>query len=581
MFLATSFAAIAMNTEKGADAAEQNGLGAGTPSYGWYGTGIATNFTITNADELAGFANIVNGTTGGDPAKSDFFGKTVTLANNIDLSTYNKASGFNSGNGWVPIGISDSNCFRGTFDGNGKKITGLETEGLVYVGLFGALHGAVKNLGVEGADVKGTTCVGIIAGRVVTGNGITNCYTTGAVAGGMFVGGIAGTLDGGNATGCYSAANVTVTDTGYAGGIAGDLSSYSRITDCYSTGVISGTASVGGIAGECRGPISNCYSTGEVKGTGNNVGGIAGIITSTGDTHDCAALNSKVEGNTHVGRVAGKVDAGGTCVSNKAFGGMNVVRPGGMGDGNDGSAVTATEIWVDSRIGLFTSTPWPLSTPPGGKMPGIGELWDTPAHLLPAALYTITVSNGGNGTGSADFATSPAGIQITLSATPDSGYRFKQWNVISGSVTIVDNKFTMPASNVEVRAVFELTPIHAVTFGVTGGNGTLTAKVGTTTLTSPANVADGSDVVFTATPDAGYRIKAWYRDGILEAGVGTDNPVTLPNIAGAVNFTVEFELIPVTPDPDGGGLPIMLIAGVIAAVAIIGFAVYWFVIRKK
>ena len=70
--------------------------------------------------------------------------------------------------------------------------------------------------------------------------------------------------------------------------------------------------------------------------------------------------------------------------------------------------------------------------------------------------YTVTVSNDGNGTGTASPSTAAAGTEITLTATPnDGGYHFKEWQVISGGVTIVDNKFTMPEGNVDVKAIFE------------------------------------------------------------------------------------------------------------------------------
>ena len=69
--------------------------------------------------------------------------------------------------------------------------------------------------------------------------------------------------------------------------------------------------------------------------------------------------------------------------------------------------------------------------------------------------YTITCSNDGNGTASANATSATAGTEITLTATPNGGYAFKEWQVVSGSVTITNNKFTMPASNVEVKAVFE------------------------------------------------------------------------------------------------------------------------------
>ncbi len=38
---------------------------------------------------------------------------------------------------------------------------------------------------------------------------------------------------------------------------------------------------------------------------------------------------------------------------------------------------------------------------------------------------------------------------------PNEGYHFKKWQVISGGVTIKDDKFIMPDSNVEVKAIFE------------------------------------------------------------------------------------------------------------------------------
>ena len=71
------------------------------------------------------------------------------------------------------------------------------------------------------------------------------------------------------------------------------------------------------------------------------------------------------------------------------------------------------------------------------------------------AEYTITVTSGGNGTASTSHAKAVAGTEITLTATPNTGYHFKEWEVMSGGVTIKDDKFLMPGSNVEVKAIFE------------------------------------------------------------------------------------------------------------------------------
>lgn len=69
--------------------------------------------------------------------------------------------------------------------------------------------------------------------------------------------------------------------------------------------------------------------------------------------------------------------------------------------------------------------------------------------------YAVTVTTDGNGTASADLAAAAAGTNISLNATPNTGYHFKEWQVVSGGVTIENDKFTMPDGNVEIKAIFE------------------------------------------------------------------------------------------------------------------------------
>ena len=71
------------------------------------------------------------------------------------------------------------------------------------------------------------------------------------------------------------------------------------------------------------------------------------------------------------------------------------------------------------------------------------------------AVYTVTVENDGNGSASAAPVSATMGEKITLTSTPNSGYRFKEWQIVSGDVTISGDVFTMPAGNVVVKAVFE------------------------------------------------------------------------------------------------------------------------------
>ena len=69
--------------------------------------------------------------------------------------------------------------------------------------------------------------------------------------------------------------------------------------------------------------------------------------------------------------------------------------------------------------------------------------------------YTVTIADDGNGTATATPAAAEEGMEVTLSAEPKTGYHFKEWQVVSGSVTIVNNKFIMPSGEVKIRAIFE------------------------------------------------------------------------------------------------------------------------------
>ena len=70
-------------------------------------------------------------------------------------------------------------------------------------------------------------------------------------------------------------------------------------------------------------------------------------------------------------------------------------------------------------------------------------------------VYNVTVENDGNGFAYAAPVSATMGEKITLTSTPNSGYRFKEWQIVSGNVTISGDVFTMPAGNLTVKALFE------------------------------------------------------------------------------------------------------------------------------
>ncbi len=74
--------------------------------------------------------------------------------------------------------------------------------------------------------------------------------------------------------------------------------------------------------------------------------------------------------------------------------------------------------------------------------------------------YTITMTDDGHGTATTSHDTATVGTEITLTATPDNGYEFKEWQVESGGVTVANSNsstttFNMGTSNVSIKAIFE------------------------------------------------------------------------------------------------------------------------------
>ena len=187
---------------------------------------------------------------------------------------------------------------------------------------------------------------------------------------------------------------------------------------------------------------------------------------------------------------------------------------------NDGESYTVEDT-IDGNPGAYTFT---VSDPAasGETSSGIksvtinGEPQDGPTYRLPApdggnndagAEYTVVatdnagnettatvrtyrwhhvkvISPDGNGTASASPDKAVAGTEITLTATPKEDYRFKEWQVVSpAGLVITNNKFTMPDSNVEVKAIFEedapTAPTeHTVRFNANGGGGTMADVTG-------------------------------------------------------------------------------------------------------
>lgn len=255
--LAEDAAALKVNVELGgAQLLEATTI---TPTKPENGNGTAENpYQITSAAELYWFAGLVNGTLTDVTKNSSACAKLmndITVNNNLlDRITYktdddgnltNEVA--NGGNfiSWTPIGAAN-NSYQGTFDGNGKTISGLffNDSQKSHVGLFDNIYMAtIRNVGVVDSYFFGEHYVGGVCAFGVDGT-ITGSYNTGVVSGEGCVGGVCGT-----------GSSVTITDS-------------------YNTGSVSGNDDVGGVFGygeNCT--INNCYY---LKAEGTDLGGING-----------------------------------------------------------------------------------------------------------------------------------------------------------------------------------------------------------------------------------------------------------------------------------------------------------------
>ena len=167
--------------------------------------------------------------------------------------------------------------------------------------------------------------------------------------------------------------------------------------------------------------------------------------------------------------------------------------------------------------------------------------------------YTVTVTTEGGGTASASPAKTAAGTEITLTATPNTGYHFKEWQVESpAGLVITNNKFTMPDSNVAVKAIFEedspFAPTkHTVTVK-TDGNGIAFA--------SPLLAVAGTEITLTAMPKKGYHFKEWQ---VISGGVAIENnKFLMPDSNVEVNAVFEKDAPPAPTDP---GKPSISVTG--------------------
>jgi hypothetical protein len=281
--------------------------------------------------------------------------------------------------GWKPIGTNNTK-FTGSYNGQNHKISNLyiNRPSMSYTGFMGFVVGAtISNLGITNCSIIAEGYAGCLAGDVEGSTSpdvrsvISNCYSTGTISGNSSVGGLCGNFVNSTLSSCFSRVNVTGIGTNpeKIGGLIGtNYGSYSGLPD----------------------RIENCYSTGSVTTTGGQyIGGLIGYSYGSEITITKCYSTGSISGSDYVGGLLG---SGGSGTSNCFWDNQT----SGTTTSSGGIGKTTEEM---KTLTTFTGAGWNF-TPETGDWEMIGTNYPRlrtnadPALPVEMTAFTAAVEKG-------------------------------------------------------------------------------------------------------------------------------------------------------------------------------------------
>jgi len=249
-----------------------------------------------------------------------------------------------------------SQTFFGTFEGLGNTISDLSITNTFpgdTVALFAFSAGTIADFGL--IDVKiigpfGSTSLQpapVVGGVAVVNNfEMRGVFVSGELSAGDFaaIGAVVGVNDAAM-TNCHSTADVKGRNNAWVGGLAGSNNG-GAITDSFATGSVSGgdVSYSGGVAGYNYGPLTRTHATGAVSGGASAaVGGLAGTSGFVSDIRDSFATGPVTGGTSaNVGGLVGTNGGGiGTSFATGTASAFNTAKVGGLVGFNGGVIINA------------------------------------------------------------------------------------------------------------------------------------------------------------------------------------------------------------------------------------------------
>ena len=404
--------------------------------------------------------------------------------------TGGKVSG-NGGGG--AIALDDSKCVLNIYGGEIYGNNGKNSGGAIFLnnkdkkgGTVNMYGGTIANNTATNGGVIYSACGGTfnLSGGTISGNKATN--GDGGVinmSGGTIT--ISGTKLINNTASRYGGAvylhnGVTATMTGgeisnnHAGKEGGAVHVfYKNSTFNLSGGIITGNSSVDGGAIYLNQEPSVLNMTGGII-SGNTATGNGGAVYIYRSGSVCNLSGGTIENNT--------AKSGGGIYVNPSNNGQLKISGNPIVNGNTASG-DANNVYLPSgkklsisaamssgaSIGITTESknyPVVFSGKYGQDYSDYFFADAADAHVnynsntelelaAGAKKYNVYIITDDNGTATVSASSATAGTTIQLTVTPNNGYHFKEWQVVSGNAEVSNNTFIMPAGNVTVKPVFE------------------------------------------------------------------------------------------------------------------------------
>ena len=433
-----------------------------------------------------------DGTAGNPYLLADVYGlQGVTgvsyykLATDIDAtvtSAWTRSAGQSdlTNEGFAPIA-----GFNGSFDGNNHTISNLHILNTgAYTGLIGRASSAtIANLNLTGVTVTGSSLrTGGLVGLIEGGSTVSNCHSSGAVTGASQVGGLVGWSQG------------------------------SSISDSSSSATVSGNIAVGCLVGDAgaASSITRCEASCAVEGS-QAVGGLVGIVGTGGATISQSAASGTVAVRTgSVGRYIGGLLGGGNAATTIIY--TITTAPAGRTITVDGTNYTAPQNFTWGLGSSHTIGAPQYQGESAGTRAAFASWSDGGARshtiTVPEMSTTYTATFGvqyqlttSARTGGTVLPASGnwynPGMTPNIIATANNGYAFTSWSLSNGTGPLLNanNNSTTVAMNGpnSVTATFQAKTVNlsaalGAATGVTGGLRTWPVSITNTGVTTAGSV---------------------------------------------------------------------------------------------